>query len=216
MTHTNNHTQTDDISAVHQSVLDYWFDELSDDKRINMSSETCRQWYAKEATTDKYISVHFRDTYTHFLSSADEWGSSPNSRLATVLVFDQFSRNMFRDTPAMHATDYLALSVTKDALERKLDQRLPLIGRLFLYMPLMHAEDSHSQDRMLGLFKRLAAEAKSVNPENVGFFEMAIGFAEKHHAIIGRFGRFPHRNSLLGRQCTVEELKFLEENQSSF
>ncbi|HSK38165.1 MAG TPA: DUF924 family protein [Arenibaculum sp.] len=198
-------------------ILDYWFGELGDLTLIEMQSDQCRRWYGKDPATDAYVRDTWLGEYKFCLTSKDYWSlGTARDWAALVILFDQFPRNMFRDTPAMYEADPLALGLCLDAIDRKLDQELPLIQRMFLYMPLMHSEELAMQDRMLALFEALPDQAGERCPQNVGFFEMARGFARQHHHIVARFGRFPHRNAILGRATTAEEETFLKEPHSSF
>jgi uncharacterized protein (DUF924 family) len=124
-----------------------------------------------------------------------------------VIVLDQFPRNMFRDTARAFVSDALALAAAKTALERGFDVPLRPVERQFLYLPFEHAEDVAEQRRSLDLFGRLQADFENGS---------SMDYPRRHHDIIARFGRFPHRNALLGRFSTAEERKFLEQPGSSF
>lgn len=134
----------------------------------------------------------------------DRWQEHPQSALALVIVLDQFSRNMFRDSPAMYETDKKALSVAKSAVERGFDTELPAFQRWFLYMPFMHSEDPEDQRRSVELFQKLGGEV-----------ETNLKYAIGHRDTVERFGRFPHRNEILGRKSTSEEKEFLEDQNRS-
>jgi uncharacterized protein (DUF924 family) len=197
-------------------VLDYWFGGFSDETPINMSSEQCQRWHAKNPHTDAEIRAKFLQDYRSWRSSRRAEAVTARGRLALVILFDQFPRNMFRDTPEMYEADPLALEISLDSLDRLLDPQLTLIERMFLYMPLMHAENLELQNRMINLFSALPDLARTQSPVNVGFFEMAHGYAYHHRQIIQKFGRFPHRNAILGRTSTPEELEFLSQPNSAF
>jgi uncharacterized protein (DUF924 family) len=132
-----------------------------------------------------------------------EWIAEPKGVLAAILVLDQFPRNMFRDDARAFATDQAALALAKRAISDGIDMQLPPEERAFIYMPFQHSEAHDDQARSIALFTSLSA------PLN-------LDFARRHQAIIARFGRFPHRNSVLGHASTVEELAFLQEPGSSF
>ena len=121
-----------------------------------------------------------------------------------MIALDQFPRNMFRDDPRAWATDSRALAIAEAAIEKGFDRQLPNERCMFLYMPFEHSEDLMVQERSLEIFRRLELE------------EDTYGFVVRHHEIIERFGRFPHRNKVLGRQSTPEEIAFLDEPHSSF
>jgi uncharacterized protein (DUF924 family) len=182
-----------------------------------MSSEQCQRWHAKNPQTDADIRDRFlRDYHHHKPSRSPADAGTARDRLALIILFDQFSRNMFRDTPEMYEADPLALAICLDSLDRGMDRQLTLIERMFLYMPLMHAENIEHQNRMLDLFSALPDLARTQSPVNVGFFEMAQGYARHHRHIVEKFGRFPHRNGVLGRTSTAEEVEFLNQPNSAF
>ncbi len=165
-------------------------------------------WFRKDPAFDAGIGARFGATIEAALAGAyGEWTGTPRGALARVIVLDQFTRNAFRDTPRAFAGDAQALATAQAVVDAGLDRLLDRFERWFLYMPFEHSEDPAVQDRSLALFRRLAAETGE--PGN-------LEWAEKHAAIIRRFGRFPHRNAILGRASTREELAFLREPGSSF
>ena len=156
------------------------------------------------AEVDAEITRRFGDLYERFSEDVpDAWLRNPQGRLAAILVLDQFPRNIYRGSPRAFATDEKALALSKDAIAAGADKELPPEQRAFLYMPFQHTETPADQRRSLELFEDLG------NPEN-------LDFAIRHYEIIERFGRFPHRNAVLGRVSTPEELAFLEQPGSSF
>lgn len=132
----------------------------------------------------------------------DRWRSAPLASLALIVVLDQFPRNMFRGTSRAFASDPMALAAARNALERAFDRLLSPQERTFMYLPFEHAEDLAAQRRSLALFQAL-------DPND-------MEYARRHYEIIARFGRFPHRNAVLGRESTAEELDFLKQAGSSF
>jgi uncharacterized protein (DUF924 family) len=128
-------------------------------------------------------------------------------RAARILLLDQFTRNAFRDTPRAFAGDALALDLAGRAVDAGHDRALDALERCFLYLPFEHAEDAAAQDRSLALFAALARDTGRAN---------LLAWAEKHAVIVRRFGRYPHRNAILGRASTAEEVAFLREPGSSF
>jgi len=130
------------------------------------------------------------------------WQATPLAALALVIVLDQFPRNMFRGTSRSFSSDALALSAARSLVDRGLDRSLSKVERSFAYLPFMHAEDLASQRRSLWLFHAL-------DPEG-------IEYAKRHYEMIARFGRFPHRNAVLGRESSAEETEFLKQPGSSF
>ncbi len=166
------------------------------------------QWFRKDDAFDREVTDRFGDLYRRAAAGElDAWREEAEGCLALVIVLDQFPRNMFRGDARTHATDEQALEAAKYAIERALDRELPAFQRMFLYMPFMHAEDVEDQRRSVELFEGLAAE-----PGGPDVVEYAVG----HREIVERFGRFPHRNAILGRGTTPEEAEFLTQPESSF
>jgi len=176
-----------------QPVIEFWFKELSPQQR-----------WIKDNALDQMIRVRFEATLIeakeHGLA---DWRYQPRGRLAEIIVLDQFSRNIYRDTPEAFIVDNRAVKLTLAAIESGDDRSLTQQERLFLYMPLMHSEDSEMHEIAIEVFSALGLE------EN-------LEFERKHKAIIDRFGRYPHRNAILGRESTPEELEFLKQPGSSF
>ncbi|MCB0272385.1 MAG: DUF924 domain-containing protein [Bdellovibrionales bacterium] len=176
-----------------QEVIDFWFSDAVKEKQFD-----------KDPAFDLLIKQRFSNI--HGLAHEGklvEWREEPLGRLAEVIVLDQFSRNMFRDTPQAFASDALALSLALSAIELGVDQELEIEQRAFLYMPLMHSESQDVHEKALLLFSQEGLE-------NSYKFELM------HKEIIDRFGRYPHRNKILGRTSTEEEIEFLQKPNSSF
>lgn len=176
-----------------QDIIQFWFDEL-----------TPQQWFMKDVALDKTITKRF--CTTHAAAIAGElylWRETPEGRLAEIIVLDQFPRNMFRDTAKAFASDNLALILAQEAIRQGDDQRIDIEHRAFMYMPYMHSESAMIHKQAEQLFSQAGAE---YNYE----FEL------KHKAIIDQFGRYPHRNEILGRTSTPEEIAFLKQPNSSF
>jgi uncharacterized protein (DUF924 family) len=176
-----------------QSILHFWFTEL-----------TPKHHYAKDAALDDAIRTRFGPT----LDAAARcelfaWRATPEGRLAEVLVLDQFSRNVYRDTPRAFAQDALALVLAQELVASGQDRSLPLPQRSFAYMPYMHSESALVHAQAVALFSQPGMED-------------TLRFELRHKDIIDRFGRYPHRNALLGRTSTLAELAFLSEPGSSF
>lgn len=174
-------------------ILHFWFTEL-----------TPKQHFAKDAALDEAIRTRFGAT----LEAAARcelfaWRATPEGRLAEVLVLDQFSRNVYRDTPRAFAQDALALGLAQELVANGQDRSLPLAQRSFAYMPYMHSESALIHEQAVALFSQPGMEG-------------ILHFERLHKAIIDRFGRYPHRNAILGRSSTAEELAFLGGPGSSF
>lgn len=193
--------------AAATSVLDFWFGPL--DASGEASAEKRAQWWKKSDAFDGEIRSRFGALHASVNAGEHEaWCQTARGRLAYVIVLDQFSRNMFRGTPASFASDARALAAAKEGLARGHDRELVRAERSFLYMPYMHAEDLAAQDECVALFRALDEEA--------GGDGSNVKFAIAHRDIVARFGRFPHRNAILGRASTPEEEEFLTQPGSSF
>ena len=181
-------------------VLDFWF---------GGSAAPRAEWFRKDAGFDALIAERFGALVEHALSGGlAAWAGEPDAALAQVIVLDQFTRNIFRDTPRAFAGDARALAASQEMVARGDDLALPPLHRVFAYLPFEHAEDRTLQHESLRLFGALtAADASQADFED---------YARRHAEVIERFGRFPHRNALLGRASTAEELHFLQQPGSRF
>ena len=176
-----------------QDILDFWFDP--DHRSL---------WFAKSDEFDAKIRERFQ-TIHHQAIQAElwSWRKTAEGRLAEIIVLDQFSRNLYRDQPQAFAHDSMALMLAQEAISLQLDAQLSPDHRSFLYMPFMHSESKLMHEFALKLFQRLGNEIN-------------LSFEKKHKVIIDRFGRYPHRNAILGRSSSAEELEFLTQPNSSF
>ena len=181
-------------------VLAFWFGSGADYGRRH------KRWFEKDAAFDADITRRFLRQY-EALARSPAWLDDDRACLARVVVLDQFPRQMFRGKPRAFSTDQLALETARLAVERGYDAgRLP-VERLFLYLPFEHSEALADQERACDLMAPLAAFAET---------DDALRYAIAHRDVIRRFGRFPHRNSILGRSSTPEEVEFLRQPGSSF
>lgn len=174
-------------------ILDFWFEQL-----------TSRQWFEKSPAIDRELTERFGDW--HRKAAAGElytWREPIEGRLAEVLLLDQFSRNIHRDRPQAFAQDSMALVLAQEAVARGLDEQLPPERRAFLYMPYMHSESEVIHEEAVRLFDQPGLEHN-------------LKFELRHREIIQRFGRYPHRNAILGRPSTAEEIEFLKQPGSGF
>jgi len=197
----------------HARVLDFWLGDR-DAEGFSPDSAVAR-WWKKDPEFDQEISTRFAEDHAALSAGGYEhWLETPGGLLASVIVLDQFSRNMFRNEPGMYATDALALRLCESGIERGWDRELGGSARSFLYMPFMHAEDVAAQERCVALFSAFRDE----QPDGKRRDDLSrnVAFAEQHRDIVARFGRFPHRNAILGRTSTHEEEVFLLEDGSSF
>jgi uncharacterized protein (DUF924 family) len=194
------------------TVLQFWFGEPSADGRAD--AEHSARWWKRNEAFDAEIRAQFGELHAAVARGEREhWLDSDRGCVAYVIVLDQFSRNMFRGSGQAFAYDAAALHAALAAIARGVDQRVGHDARYFLYMPLMHSEDIAAQERCVELFAALRRETGGADAEGAG---SALSYAERHRDIVKRFGRFPHRNALLGRASTPEELEFLTQPGSSF
>jgi uncharacterized protein (DUF924 family) len=186
------------------AVLDFWFGREDEPGY----GEFRNQWFRKDPAFDAEVTARFGELYEEAASGdLDGWRDDARSCLALVILLDQFPRNMFRGDGRTHATDGTALETSKYAVEHALDRELPAFQRMFLYMPFMHSENVEDQRRSVELFGLLAEEPGAPD---------VTSYAVGHREIVERFGRFPHRNAILGRRTTPEEAEFLKTEGSSF
>ena len=175
------------------TVLDFWFKEID-----------AKQWWTKSAEFDQLIASRFGSL--HAAAARCElhpWRETPPGRLAEIIVLDQFSRNMYRDQPQAFACDALALALAQTAVATQADAVLEIQQRAFVYMPYMHSESPLIHGTAQTLFSQAGLES-------------SLASEQHHKAILDRFGRYPHRNAILGRASTTEELEFLGTPGSSF
>ena len=212
---------------VSREILGYWFASLDDNVLLDRQREpfaTCfARWYGKQAAIDDEIRARFEPVLLEATRDGalwdrklDDWQRQPLGLLALVVLLDQFPRNMYRDSARMYAHDDLALSVTTLAIRHYEVRPLSLVQRMFLYVPLMHSENLTIQQAMVARFEALAELAALRSPQNESFFEFALDYARRHLHVVRTFGRFPHRNAILGRTSTPAELEFLKRDGSSF
>ncbi len=195
-----------------QRVLDYWFGSDQDDAVA--AREKGGMWWKSDAAVDDDLRTRFSDLVEMAgRNELNEWASTPHGLLALILLTDQFPRNIFRNTPRAFFFDSVARARCRDGIARGIDIRLRPIERVFHYLPLEHSESQQDQQDSVRLFSELAREAPSERRE---LFANYLRYAERHREIIARFGRFPHRNRILDRASTAEEIAFLQTPGSSF
>jgi uncharacterized protein (DUF924 family) len=193
-------------------VRAFWLGEL--DARGRAKPEKAKLWWSKDPEFDRAIFERFSGLHSELQAGAHrDWLRAPQSLLSYVLVLDQFSRNMFRGSAGMFASDELALAAAFEGIALGFDKKLRQDERTFLYMPLMHSERLEVQERCVELFESFALELSGDDSKAARGNK---GYAERHRDVVKRFGRFPHRNAVLGRESTVEEKEFLTQPGSSF
>ena len=174
-----------------QDIIDFWF---SEDSR--------KRWFNSTPEFDRLLSEHYLETWEQARrGQLDHWMQSAEGCLALVIVLDQFPLNMFRNSAQSYATEARSREVARQAIENKFDQALDADRKAFLYMPFMHSENLEDQELALELFAQPGLEAN-------------LRFARHHHAIVARYGRFPHRNAALGRSSTDAEIEYLNSKEA--
>ena len=200
-----------------QSILQFWFEGVDDLTPIDKGKRPFSKWFKGSKALDQEIRSRFEDDLNNARAGKyKEWEQSPRGTLALILFYDQFTRNMYRDTPRMYMADAPARELTLQLTSGQRERTLNLIERVFVYMPLMHAEDIQAQRLSVGYFAELVEESRGKNPGNTHYYRYSLDYANRHRAIIDRFGRFPHRNKILGRTSTPEEIEFLKKPGSGF
>jgi len=200
------------MEHLRDDLLSFWFGDDSDD--MVAAKAQAGLWWGHSAETDELLRERFGAAASAAAAGLlDRWCGSPRGRLAVILLLDQIPRAIHRGTPGAFAEDVRALQVAAQGLESGADLLLRPIERLFAYLPYEHSEDLADQQKSVELFKELAA---SVSEAQRATFTDFIDYAERHREVIARFGRFPHRNLILDRESTQEEIAFLEEPGSSF
>ena len=185
-------------------ILDFWFGREGEEGHGAFREA----WFTKDPEFDREVRDRFEGAYEEAAAgNLEHWKDEARSCLALIILLDQFPRNMFRGDPKTYATDDKAREAARHAVEQAYDRELLPYGRLFLYLPFEHSEDLEDQRFSVELFRGLAAEMGS---------EDLLGYAVRHLEIVEQFGRFPHRNEILGRATTPEEAEFLREPDSSF
>ena len=181
------------MNSMGEQVISFWFEEIDP-----------KSWWSAETAFDELVRQRFLPTLGQAIAGElSGWRASPEGRLAEIVVLDQFSRNIHRGTPAAFAQDPMALALSQEAVAAGALASLPGPQRAFLLMPYMHSESRRVHEQVVALFAEWA-------PGNNHDFEL------KHKAIIDRFGRYPHRNTILGRESTAEEIEFLKQPGSGF
>ena len=196
-----------------QPLLALWFGDEADD--VLRATRQAPLWWGKSSETDALLANRFGElAEAAAKGSLAHWADLPSGRLALILLLDQLPRNIHRGTPAAFAQDPLARDLCLKGLSIGAEKSLSPLERVFFYLPLEHAESREQQARSVALFEALAAE-QAGTPAQATFAGFA-GFARRHQVIIERFGRFPHRNDILGRTSTPEEAAFLQQPGSGF
>lgn len=185
-------------------ILNFWFGKPED---IDYGKQH-QFWFTKNPEFDQQVRSRFLETYQQSLAGQlEQWKATSQGCLALILLLDQFPRNMFRNQPQAFKSDSIALRVANYTIAQNFDQELLPIQRWFIYLPFEHSENLEDQYRCVELFSTLKDDPNSAS---------TIDYAYRHLQVIERFGRFPHRNQILGRESTLEEVEFLKQPGSSF
>ncbi len=178
---------------MYQEILKFWFEEIEQS-----------HWWSKDDRIDQLIFERFAKTHDKAIRcELFEWRKIAEGRLAEIIVLDQFSRNMFRESPLSFANDSLALALSQEAISLGSDKELTPLQRSVLYLPFMHSESLKIHEVAMSLYKKNGIQS-------------SLTFEVKHKKIIEKFGRYPHRNTILSRTSTEEEIEFLKQKNSGF
>jgi uncharacterized protein (DUF924 family) len=187
-----------------EEVLDFWFGAPGAPEH----GAPRKEWFAKHPEFDALVRERFLGLHARAVAGElDDWQAEPRSLLALIIVLDQFSRNLYRGQAQAYAADAAALFYARRMVERGWDADLAPVMRSFVYMPFEHSENLAVQKASLKLFEQVLEDPRLAD---------LPGWAKKHYDVICRFGRFPHRNEMLGRESTAEELRFLQQHGSNF
>lgn len=196
-----------------QPLLDWWFG-ADHGTASEVAAARQRLWFGKRDSQDREAEARFGALVEQALAGGlQDWTQDPQGWLAQLILLDQLPRMIFRDTPQAFAGDSRARALLGEGLERGWDLQLLPIQRVFAYLVFEHAEDQHLQTRAVNLFRGLLSEAAA---DESALFADFLDFAERHQRVIARFGRFPHRNAMLGRVSSDDEQAFLREPGSRF
>lgn len=200
------------MTSIPDSLLKTWFGEDLDTSAA--VSARARAWFAGDESFDDVIRQQFSSLPDRALRGEfANWREDARSALALVIALDQLPRNLFRGSPQAFAYDSAALDLARWALSCKVDAQLHPVEAAFVYLPLEHAEDLALQTQCVALYRALLERAPAALLDQ---FESFLSYAERHHAVIERFGRFPHRNPIIGRASTPEEVRYLKEGGETF
>ncbi|OQR37609.1 hypothetical protein BWR59_00520 [Pseudomonas sp. Bc-h] len=200
------------MSAPWRPLLDWWFGSAESPDEV--AKEKNKLWFGKKKSQDTDALNRFGGLVEQALKGElSEWTETPQGWLALVLLLDQLPRMIFRDTPKSYAGDKRAQELVKHGLKLERDLALTPLQRTFIYLVLEHTENLAAQDDAVRRFTDLLALLPSTER---AYFTRTLDYAKKHRAVIERFGRYPHRNEVVGRESTTEEVEFLKERGSRF
>ena len=184
-----------------ESILTFWFGENPDE----LTREQMLRWFRSDPAFDQAIAQRFGKLYKAAVNGAfRDWCERPRGRLALLIMLDQFSRNLHRESPLAWSQDAKCLDIARLGLEEEHDRVLRPVERVFFYMPFQHSEDVRDQAASVRLYQDLYSDYPDLT-----FVERSLKSAEYHHQLVTQFGRFPHRNHILGRETTEPEREYL-------
>ena len=196
----------------YSTLLEFWFGRKEPDSKV--IEEKSSLWWNKGEKTDAFIRTHYADLLACAVRGAlDAWLNEPRGHLGMIILLDQFSRNIYRNSPRAFRQDEQALDLAMRGTASGVDKKLTPVERVFFYMPFEHSESVAMQERSVSLYQGLLDEVADADKEK---FMGYLDFAVKHADIVKRFKRFPHRNEILGRASTQAEIEFLQQPDSSF
>lgn len=198
--------------ATPEDVLDFWFGQPG--PAADVAARQSKLWFGKSAANDQQVTERFAGTLIAAGSGKlDHWALTPRSQLALIVVLDQFPHHIHRDHGQSFAYDAQSLALAQAMIQNGDAARVAPIERVFVYLPLEHTESLALQDESVALYAQLAADASAAERP---LFKGFLDYAQQHRDVVARFGRFPHRNELLGRPGTTEEIEFLKQPGSRF
>jgi uncharacterized protein (DUF924 family) len=199
-------------AATPEDVLEFWFGHPG--PAAEVAARQSKLWFGKSAANDQLVTDRFADTLIAAgAGQLDHWALTPRNRVALIVVLDQFPHHIHRNHGQSFAYDAQSLALTQAMIQNGDAARIAPIERVFVYLPLEHAESLALQDESVALYTQLVADASDAERP---LFKGFLDYAQQHRDVVSRFGRFPHRNELLGRPSTADEIAFLEQPGSRF
>ena len=199
-------------AATPEDVLDFWFGQPG--PAAEVAARQKKLWFGKSVANDQLVTQRFADTLIAAgAGKLDHWALTPCGQLALIVVLDQFPHHIHRNQGQSFAYDAQSLALAQAMIQNGDAARVAPIERVFVYLPLEHAESLALQDQSVALYAQLEADAPAAERP---LFQGCLDDAQQHRGVVARFGRFPHRNALLGRSSTAEEIEFLKQPRSRF
>lgn len=195
-------------------IWEYWFLDLDEDSEVTFDSAFHRRWFTRDLDLDKEIKkMYGADVKNAAKGEYDDWINDPQGRLVLIILLDQFSRRIHRDSPKAYANDLKALELSLMSVKDGFDGRVGFVERIFYFLPIMHAENLELQETSLQAFQKLVREAERYEDLNVEYCKYMMSVAVKYAEAMKQFSRFPHRNDLLNRRSTSDERLYLSDEK---